>query len=501
MKYELLIGHGSKLQTPPIVEGVDIEWQRKGQPGKMTFTVVKTKALSFSEGDPVRFSVNGKPLFYGFIFEKSRTGLEDKKISVTAYDQIYYLTKNKDTYVFENKTAADIIQMLADDFHLNLGTVTPTPVVIESLVMDNKSLYDMISQALSLTTQSTGQLYVLYDKAGKLTLSSTTEMMLDCLITDSTVGSSFDYKTSIAEDTYNRVKLVYEDSNAGVRQAFLAADPATMAKWGVLQYYEKLNSSTMMQTKAMSLLRMYDSKSRTLTLKNVLGDRRVRAGSLLPCKIGLGDINLSNYLMVDQVKHSFKENSHLMELRFAQYRPLVDVSNAVTASFTTEIPKTEVDDSGESGGGNIRTTRPSDSNKYYVTTAGGGYNQCIAGNAANGRTSSTSVLPNCVGYAYGRYMEYRGITSCNLPTGNAKDWYSTAQSRGFTCNQTPSVGSVAVFGGGQYGHVAFVEEIKPNGDLVVSESNWSYSPFRTTTVYKANGYNYSSSRHLLGFIH
>ena len=504
MKYELLIAHGAKLQTPPVLDGVEIEWQRSGQPGKMTFSVIKTKGLSFDMGDPVRFSVNGKPFFYGFVFEKTRTGLEDKKVQVTVYDQIYYLTKNKDTYVFENQTAADIIRMLAEDFHLNLGSITATPLTFESLVMDNKSLYDMIAQALSLTTQATGQLYILYDKAGKLTLSSLAEMTLDCGITEETVGNTFDLKTTIAEDTYNRIKLTHEDSDAGSRQTYIAVDPANVSRWGVLQYYEKMSSADMAQTKALSLLKLYDSKNRTLTLKNVLGDRRVRAGSLLPCKLGLGDLNLSNYMMVDQVRHSFKENSHLMELRFADYRPLADVSNAVTATFTTSIPKTETDESGGSGGGDsggsIRTTRPSDDNKYYVTTGGGGYNRCIAGNAANGRTSSTSVLPNCVGYAYGRYMEYRGITSCNLPTGNAKTWYSTAQSRGFKCSKTPSVGSVVVFGGTQYGHVAFVERIEPNGDLLLSESNWSHSAFRTVTLKKANGYNYSSSLHLLGFI-
>lgn len=30
--------------------------------------------------------------------------------------------------------------------------------------------------------------------------------------------------------------------------------------------------------------------------------------------LGLGDINLSNYLMVEQVKHSFSNEQHLMDL-------------------------------------------------------------------------------------------------------------------------------------------------------------------------------------------
>ena len=90
MSCELLIQHGANAMLPPVVEDVTIEWERQGQPGKMTFEVVKTDGLSFQEGDPCRFSVDGTPIFYGFVFEKSRKGSNPAVIQVTAYDQIMY---------------------------------------------------------------------------------------------------------------------------------------------------------------------------------------------------------------------------------------------------------------------------------------------------------------------------------------------------------------------------------------------------------------------------
>ena len=36
---------------------------------------------------------------------------------------------------------------------------------------------------------------------------------------------------------------------------------------------------------------------------------------LLVVMLGLGDINLSNYLMVEQVKHTFSDGQHLMECK------------------------------------------------------------------------------------------------------------------------------------------------------------------------------------------
>ncbi len=312
MKYELIIQHGTKIYTPPVVDGVTVEWNFKGQPGRLTFEVVKTSSLEFDEGDAVRFSVNGKPFFYGFIFDKSRTGSNSKVIKVTVYDQLYYL-KNKDTYVYKNKTAADLIRMIAQDFHLNLGTLEPTLHPL-SRTEDDTSLFDIIQNALDLTMNATRMMYCLYDKAGKLTLSSIGSMKYGLVIDEDTVGD-FDYKTSIADNTYNRVKLVYEDSESGQRKIYIAQDGSKINKWGVLQFYEKIDDKTMAQQKAMGLLSLYNAKTRTLTLKDVLGDTNVRAGTLLVVIMGLGDYNLSNYMLVNQVKHTFKDNQHLMEMK------------------------------------------------------------------------------------------------------------------------------------------------------------------------------------------
>ena len=52
---------------------------------------------------------------------------------------------NKDTYVYENKTASQFIQMIAADFSLNTGTLEDTGFVIASRVEDNTSLFDIHS--------------------------------------------------------------------------------------------------------------------------------------------------------------------------------------------------------------------------------------------------------------------------------------------------------------------------------------------------------------------
>lgn len=313
MSYELLIQHGNKIMYPPVVEGVTIEWERKGQPGKLVFEVVKSAGLSFQEGDPCRFSVDGTPVFYGFVFEKSRKGSNPNVIKVTVYDQLYYL-KNKDTYVYEGKTATEVIKMIAEDFQLNVGTLENTGYVIPSRVEDNQTLFDIIQTALDETLKATGQMFVLYDAAGKLTLKNIGSLKLNMLVDDETAGD-FDYKSSIASQTYDKIKLSFENKDTGKREIYIAQDSSHINQWGVLQYYEKLNSSANAKAMADALLSLYNTKTRTLKLQDVLGDIRVRGGSLLVTMLGLGDINVSNYLMAEQVKHTFRDGQHLMDLK------------------------------------------------------------------------------------------------------------------------------------------------------------------------------------------
>lgn len=313
MTYELLIQHGKTLYYPPVVDGVTIEWERQGQPGKLSFSVVRTENLSFEEGDPCRFSVDGKPLFYGFVFEKSRSGSNPKNIKVVVYDQLYYL-KNKDTYVYSNKTATEVVKMIAEDFGLRLGTLDNTGYKIESRTEENATLFDIIQNALDATTKAKTEMYVLYDQAGKLMLTNIGNMKLGLVINEDTAGD-YDYKSSITQNTYNRIKLALEDSDAGKRLIYISQDSTNINKWGVLQYYEKLNDATNAKTMADALLKLYNTKTRSLSIKNALGDVRVRAGTMLVVMLGLGDINLSNYLLVEQVKHSFNNGQHLMELK------------------------------------------------------------------------------------------------------------------------------------------------------------------------------------------
>lgn len=310
MKVELLIQNGGTVYYPAVLDGVKLAWERKGVPGRLDFTVVKDGKLNFQEGNPVRLTVDGVPLFYGFVFTKRRD--KGRTIDVTAYDQLRYL-KNKDTVTEEGLKASDLLQRLAADFRLNLGEVEDTGYVIDTIVEENQTLFDMLQNALDETLQHTGQLFVLYDAVGRLTLKSINSMRLDLLI-DAETAENFDYTSSIDEQTYNKISLSFEDEQTGKRARFVAQDGEKMNQWGVLQYHESLRTDTGAAAKAEALLKLYDRKTRRLTIRNALGDLRVRAGSAVMISLNLGDIIAKQFMLVEKVTHSFSADKHLMEL-------------------------------------------------------------------------------------------------------------------------------------------------------------------------------------------
>ena len=271
--------------------------------------------LDFSEGSAVRMKENGDEIFFGFVFKQQRE--KGPLITVTAWDQLRYL-KNEDTIVYEAQTADQLIRRIAAGYSLNVGVLENTNYVIESRVEEDTSLFEMIQNALDLTLTNTGEMFVLYDDFGKLALKHLSSMAVGSpgayLMIDEETGENFEYISSIDDNTYNKVKLTYDNEETGLREVYIAQDSGNINKWGVLQYFDTLKKGENGQAKADALLKLYNKKTRSLKLTNILGDNRVRAGSMVVVNLDLGDIKVKNFMLVESCKHIYKENEHWMDL-------------------------------------------------------------------------------------------------------------------------------------------------------------------------------------------
>lgn len=308
---KLVIQHENNLIEPPVLDGVKVEWERTGSAGKLSFTTIKstTGNMAFSEGDRVTFYYDDKPVFVGYVFTKKRD--RNGQIDVTCYDQIRYL-KNKFTYVFEDKTATQIITALCNDFNLNIGTIENTEYVIPSLVEENTSALDIVLSALEDTLANTGDMFVLYDDCGKICLRNCSNMATKVLIMEDT-AENFDYSSSIDDETYNSIFLYYKNDDNTI-QPYTASNASTIKQWGLLRYFEEVKNKTIAQNKANMLLKLYNRKTRELTISNAFGSTEVRGGTLIPVKLNLGDIVTNNYMLVEKATHKFYKDHYTMDL-------------------------------------------------------------------------------------------------------------------------------------------------------------------------------------------
>lgn len=134
----------------------------------------------------------------------------------------------------------------------------------------------------------------------------------------------------------------------------------------------------------------------------------------------------------------------------------------------------------------MRTTQPTEKDKYYVLSSSGGYAKGIAGSSGG-----KMVIPNCAGYAACRFNEYNqtGYMKYFAYWRDAEYFYEDGKKQGLKVGSTPKVGAILCWEGigAAAGHVAFVEDVKPDGSIITSESAWQGTAFYTMHRYRERG--------------
>ena len=316
MTTELLISNkrsGQIWEVSNCVEEAKWTTNRTGSAGKFEFTLLKAGDIAFLEGDVVRFSVDGQLQFYGWVFtkEKDRWGV----ISVTCYDRLRYFKANA-SYAFYDMTAGQIIQQIAGDMQVDVGQIDSTGYALPSLIKQDQSCFDIISDAVQQTLLNTGKIYVFYDDGNGVALREAGNMISNVVIGDKSLLTDYTYKTDIDSQTYNSIKLARPNKSTGLWETFVAQDSNNIAQWGLLQLYQTVDedaNDAQIQAQAQVSLQYYNQRMRTISVSS-LGVPGLRAGQMVLMKVpDLGDINLDQYVLLEKVTHTWKNETHTME--------------------------------------------------------------------------------------------------------------------------------------------------------------------------------------------
>ncbi|EPD52751.1 hypothetical protein HMPREF1210_01131 [Paenisporosarcina sp. HGH0030] len=295
-----------------------VEWKtaRIGKVGALNVDLILTEPLKHpvNSGDVIRVMDGKEKVFYGYVFEVSFK--KEGAVSVKAYDQLKYLMYN-DTFVFPSTTATTAIKKIASDAKLKIGILEDTGYKVPGIIEDDKKALDVATKFLDSTLIATNRNFVLFDNFGALDLRNINNMKIaadDFFIGEGSLLFDFNYKKSIDEETYNRVKLVHDNKKTGKREVYIAQDSANIAKWGRLQVFQKVDENmTEAQIKDLldRFIKLRNRETKSLSV-DCLGHWKVRAGSFI--LIYIEKLGIKEYFLVNECSHKWSAGVHTMSL-------------------------------------------------------------------------------------------------------------------------------------------------------------------------------------------
>ena len=303
---------GATFDIATLTEGAKWTTKRSGSPASLELTVLKDSLIQWDEGDKISVTTADANIFYGFVVKISET---EEEVKVTAYDQVWYLKKNIETYVFKNKRADQILTQIAQDFGLTLGALENTAYMIPSMIEDGQTLLDIILKALDHTLINTAKMFYLWDDFGKLTLSDAEKSRLEVVIGDGSLATGYTYEREIDSETSNKIKLAKDNKETGKRDIHVLFDNETMAQWGTLQLYEKVNESlteAQIKAKAENMLAWYNRPRKSFSLK-ALANLKVRGGTAV--YVTVGDIEMQSWFIVEEATHDLLNEEMDLKLK------------------------------------------------------------------------------------------------------------------------------------------------------------------------------------------
>lgn len=286
----------------------------------------KNRAIYFQKGRRLRFLVNERELFRGFIFSDSIDLSGDA--TLTAYDDNMYLTKSKDTKKLVNQTASDFIRQLCSQYGLAVGEIVDTKYKIPKFILREKSLWEMCLIALTETTKQTGERYYVTSEEGKLNLRK-----VDPERTLWTLASGLNLKsaslTQSIEELRNQVKIMGSDGEETMVASILS-DTDSIRRYGLMQHLEtadgKSNSSQLSQLAKQRLKEMnkIDSQLKVEAVGNV----ELISGASVRVEDAMTAVSASFYVSSDS--HTFELGDHQMSLDLSTVDELPQMENDST---------------------------------------------------------------------------------------------------------------------------------------------------------------------------
>lgn len=244
--------------------------------------------------------VDTVPVFQGNVYNIERNTLSST-ITVTAYDNLFILSKSKTTKKYTDMTAEDITRSVCAEMGIKVGNLAVTGQKM-TFIAQEKTGYQIIMMAYTQASKKTGKKYHPVMNVDSLDVIEK-GTLLDFTASQYVNEENSTYKESI-ENMVNRVMITDEQGNFIGYQG----NEDWMKKYSMIQsvYKKSPNRNTDEEVKA-----MLKGVERSGTIE-LLGDYTVKSSY----SIKIDDLitNLTGQFYVKSDTHEFENGIHTMRL-------------------------------------------------------------------------------------------------------------------------------------------------------------------------------------------
>lgn len=311
----ILISNSYTYDITNFVESVSISGTKGTPPRSLDVSLVDARDESGHDKVPVNifdgnrciFRWEKQELFRGTFFVQSHT--KTKHLPLKAYDNMFYLANNKDSFNFEKKTASEIFKKLCSQFEIQIGKVTDTGYIIPSLPKPKTTIWDVMVDAISITYKATGNRFYIYSDKGKVNLVNRKESIKTFHIAEKENLIDYEYEKNL-EKLVTRVKSM----NAEGDVIAFSQDGELEKKFGILQDIDEpgtdLNEA---QIKERNKNVLKENRPQEVVKSiTAVGEPGLVAGDAI--LLIIDSLNIKSSYYVDGDTHTFKGNYHEMKL-------------------------------------------------------------------------------------------------------------------------------------------------------------------------------------------
>lgn len=292
-----------------------VEWGgRKGAaPRNLKITMLddtaeKGRRLKFDceDGYQCVFFEDGDEKFRGMIWDQGQD--QSKKQTFTAYDNLFYLANNKDSFTFKKKRADQIFNGVLKRAGMK-GKAVNTKYVIKKLTTSKTTFFDTILQAISKTYKKTGERFYVSSEKGIIYLKRRKEKTLQWVLEVGENVTAYSYSKSISS-IKTRIKLV-SSKDAVVAKV---VNKSLEKKIGILQDVQsadKDEKKAKAKKSATILLNEACKPNRSLSVTGI-GITEAISGTCV--FIIIPHLGIKRAFYIDEDSHTWEGEKHTMKL-------------------------------------------------------------------------------------------------------------------------------------------------------------------------------------------